>query len=100
MQGASTGVVRYTAPDVLEKALKLADGDGKLEIAGITATLRKIEGECPCGFCVVCLGVSCLVSDLSRSVMRLPEGSPHARPLLMASHRCRPLFRAWYLVSC
>jgi hypothetical protein len=68
-------VVRYTAPDIVEKALKLADGDGKLEIAGITAILRKIEGECPCGFCLcVCLSIPRLVSDLSRSAMRLASG--------------------------
>ncbi len=75
-------MVRYTAPNIVDDALKLADGDGKLEIAGITASLRKIEGECPCGFCVHCL-VSHAFSDLSRSVMRLPHVSAHVRPLII-----------------
>lgn len=67
-------MVRYTAPDIVEKALKLADGDGKLEIAGITAILRKIEGECPCGFCVFASVVRALSQNLAE-VPRLASGA-------------------------
>lgn len=48
VQGASTGVVRYQSADMLQKALQLADGDGKLQIAGFTATIKKLEGTQLC----------------------------------------------------
>ena len=47
MQGAASGVVRYKAQDLLEKVLEGADSEGKLEIAGFTATVRKLEGGSP-----------------------------------------------------
>ena len=79
MQGASSGVVRYTAPGIVEKALKLANGDGKLEIAGITAILRKIEGERPCGSCVYAL-IFHTLSQISEVSCGLPQVSSHVRP--------------------
>ena len=45
MQGASSGVVRYRAKDVLPKVLESADSEGKLQIAGFTATVKKLEGN-------------------------------------------------------
>ena len=44
MQGASSGVVRYRAKDNVTKVLESADGEGKLQIAGFTATVKKLEG--------------------------------------------------------
>ena len=48
MQGAPSCVVRYASAEARDKAYSLADAEGKLDIGGFKAVLKKLEGAQSC----------------------------------------------------